>query len=96
LNGDGSQDIESCAAYIRDLNNDGTCTGGHFMQYDYDGDCRCCNPGYSIGTSSSIGLYQLSGGEAEEVERSWGLVANSQYCQQNGDILGYFLTSSGG
>jgi len=38
------------------------------MQYDYDGDCRCCTPGYGTETSGSIGLYKL---ESSSGKNEW-------------------------
>jgi len=71
----GVQDVQSCANYIARLNEDGSCSGGHFMQYTYDGDCRCCTTGYNTDTSESINLYQL--GSAYSME------SQGTYCTSN-------------
>jgi len=57
----GEQDEDSCGAYIQGLHETGECSGGVFMQYTYDGDCRCCDEGSSLGSSSSINLYRIGG-----------------------------------
>jgi len=56
MNG-GSADTQACADYIQGLSDNGNCLSGHFMQYTSDGDCRCCDEGYSTSSSSSINLY---------------------------------------
>jgi len=57
----GSADLASCAQYIKGLNDIGTCTTGNFMQYQYDGDCRCCAEGSPIGDNQSVNVYKLNG-----------------------------------
>jgi len=82
LNAAGSNDEDACASYIAGLNADGTCSGGHFMQYTYDGDCRCCDSSYGQGSSSSINLYMLSGMSAP-VNATYSTIDEGSYCGQN-------------
>jgi len=62
---DGTYDLQACANYISELNDNGTCSGGVFMQYNYDGDCRCCPAEYTVSSSSSINLFRLVGGNTQ-------------------------------
>lgn len=57
----GYNDEAACAAHIMSLHNSGECSGGVYMQYTSDGDCRCCDVGSGLGESSSINLYRLGG-----------------------------------
>jgi len=50
------------------------------MQYTYDGDCRCCDVGYDLGSSGSINLYKLSG-YVEDTQMT--LVASGSYCTES-------------
>jgi len=78
MSGD-SNDADACASYILGLHQDGTCSGGRFMQYNYDGDCRCCDEGSSISYSSSIDLYELGGQQSV----GFYMEESATYCTSN-------------
>jgi len=83
---DGSgNDSTACAVYISELNGNGTCSGGAFMQYTYDGDCRCCDVGSAIGESSSINMYSLSGGP----EAQFYQTIEGAYCDNNSNRIDF-------
>jgi len=91
MNGDVN-DVAACASHILSLHQSGECSGGVFMQYTSDGDCRCCDEGYSLGESDYIDLMRLGG---YEESADWSLVNELESCDGNVSNRVDFLDSNG-